>query len=92
MEATCILETTIYEKDWENQPHNKKTLEELFQETHLKWDQELTIALVRIRVASQSRLKLSPFEIVYEQPFQVSVLRTLPLNIEHESKINMYTL
>ena len=67
MEATCILETTIYEKDWENQPHNKKTLEELFQETHLKWDQACPIALLQIRVAPKSGLKLSPLEIVYSR-------------------------
>ena len=39
------------------------------QETHLKWDQALPIALLQIRVVPQSELKVSPFEMVYGRPF-----------------------
>ena len=64
----------------------KKTLAKIYQETHLKWDQAF-IALLQIRVAPRSGLKLSPFEIVYRRPFQISVLGMLPLDLEHEPKI-----
>ena len=50
----------------------------------LKWDQALPIALLQIWVAPISRLKLSPFEVVYRRLFQVSVLGTPPLGLEHE--------
>ena len=48
----------------------KKTLAKIFQETHLKWDQALFIALLQIRAVPQHRLKLSSFGIVYEVSFQ----------------------
>ena len=44
----------------------KKILAKTCQETHLKWDKAFSIALLQIKVASQSMLKLSPFEIVWE--------------------------
>lgn len=53
------------------------------QETHLRWDQVL-LALLQIRAAPQSRVKVSPFETVYGRPFQASVLETFILNIEQE--------
>ena len=68
----------------------KATLVKVCQETRLKWDQALPIALLRIRVAPESGLKLSVFEIFYGRPFQVSVLGTPPLDLEHESKIKPY--
>ena len=61
----------------------KKTLGKICREMHLKWHQALPIALLRMRVAHQSGLKLSPFEIIYGRPCQVSVLGTHPLNLEH---------
>ena len=42
------------------------------QETNLTWDKALSIALLQIRMAPKRRLKLSPFEILYGRPFQVS--------------------
>ena len=68
----------------------KKTLAKICQETHLKWDQALPIALLRIRVAPRSGLKLSPFEIVYGKPLRISVLGTPPLDLEHEARIKQY--
>lgn len=47
----------------------KKTIAKLCQETHLKWDKVLPIALLRIRVAPRSGLGLSPYETIYGRPF-----------------------
>ena len=58
----------------------------------MKWDQALSIALLWIRIAPRSGLKLSLFEIVYGVPFQVSVLGIPSLDLEHESKIKQYIL
>ena len=43
----------------------KKNIAKLCQKTHLHWDQALPIALLRGRVAPQSGIQLSPYEIVY---------------------------
>ncbi|KAF6109588.1 hypothetical protein HJG60_010848 [Phyllostomus discolor] len=56
----------------------KKTSAKVRQETHLKWDQALRIALLRIRVAPRSRLKLSPFETVYAKPLRICFRYTTP--------------
>ena len=50
----------------------KKNIAKLCQETHLHWDQALSIALLRIRVVPRSVIQLSPYEIVYRWPFQVT--------------------
>ena len=47
----------------------------------LKWDQALPIALLQIWVAPISRLKLSPFEVVYGRPCQILVLEVSPSQI-----------
>ena len=59
---------------------------------HSKVDQALTIALLQIRVAPRSVPKLVTFEIVYGRPFQVSVLGTPPLDLEHEKSSNVYNI
>ena len=51
----------------------KKNIAKLCQETHLHWDQALSIALLRIRVVPRSVIQLSPYEIVYRWPFQVTI-------------------
>ena len=43
----------------------KKNIAKLGREIHLHRDQTLHIALLRMRVAHQSRIQLSPYEIVY---------------------------
>ena len=69
----------------------KNTLAKICQEMHLKWDQALPIALLQIRVTPRSGLKLSPFEILYERPFQISVLGMPPCpDLEHGWKIKQY--
>ncbi|KAK4811134.1 hypothetical protein QYF61_019765, partial [Mycteria americana] len=40
------------------------------QETNLRWDQALPIALLRLRTKPRTKEKLSPFEILYGRPFQ----------------------
>ena len=70
----------------------KKTLEKMYfkcQETHLKWDQALHIALFWIRVAPRSRLKLNLCKIVYGRPFQICFKDTF-LELEHWSKIKQH--
>ena len=67
METTCILETSNMGKTKKINHRIKKTLAKIFQETHLKWDQACPIALLQIRVAPKSGLKLSPLEIVYSR-------------------------
>ena len=47
----------------------KKNIAKLRQEVYLHWDQTLPIVLLRIRVAPQSGIQLSPYEIVYRWPF-----------------------
>ena len=39
--------------------------------TNLTWDKALSVVLLQI-YGSQSTLKLSPFEILYDRPLQVS--------------------
>ena len=51
----------------------KKNIAKLCQETHLHWHQVLPIALLRMRVAPRSGIQLSPYEIVYGQPFQAMI-------------------
>ena len=48
----------------------KTQLSKICQETNLRWDQVLPIALLRIRTKPETREKLSPFEILYGKPFQ----------------------
>ncbi|XP_051497575.1 uncharacterized protein LOC127395146 [Apus apus] len=48
----------------------KNQLSKICQETHLRWDQVLPIALLRLRVKPRTKEKLSPFEILYGRPFQ----------------------
>ena len=43
-----------------------------------------------MRVAPGSGLKLSPFEIVYGRPLQISGLGMSPLDLEHKARINQY--
>ena len=43
----------------------KKNIAKLCQETHPHWDKAVPIVLLRMRVARQSRIQLSPYEIVY---------------------------
>lgn len=90
MKITCILETPIYREDWENEPHKKEDPGENMPGTPLKWDQALPIALPWISVALWRALKLSPFETVYRRPFQVSVLKAPPLDLEQESNTKTY--
>ena len=47
----------------------KKTLAKLYQETHEPCTNLLPIALLRVRVAPRSGLRLSPFEMTYGRPF-----------------------
>ena len=41
----------------------KRSIAKVCQETNLTWDKALPIALLQIRVAPRSRIKLSHFEI-----------------------------
>ena len=50
----------------------KRSIAKIRQETNLTWDKALPVALLQIKVAPRSRLKLSPFEILHGRPFQVS--------------------
>ncbi|KAK4810899.1 hypothetical protein QYF61_013307 [Mycteria americana] len=48
----------------------KTQLSKICQETNLRWDQALPIALLRLRTKPRTKEKLSPFEILYGRPFQ----------------------
>ncbi|KAK4810779.1 hypothetical protein QYF61_008751, partial [Mycteria americana] len=48
----------------------KSQLSKICQETNLRWDQALPIALLRLRTKPRTKEKLSPFEILYGRPFQ----------------------
>lgn len=50
----------------------------------------IPFALLRIRAAPESRLKLSPFEIVYGRPLQARVLTSLCSEINHELNVTGY--
>jgi hypothetical protein len=43
-------------------------MEKLCQETHLLWDQLLSITLLRIRSSPIKRMGLSPFKILFGHP------------------------
>ena len=90
MGTACVLETSVHGKHQENESHVRKTLAKICQETHLKWDQALPSALLRIRVAPVSWLKLSPFEIVYRNPLPISDLGTPPPDLGHGARIRPY--
>ena len=49
----------------------KRNIAKICEETNLIWDTALPVALLLVRVAPRSRLKLSPFEILYDKPFQL---------------------
>ena len=84
METTCILETPIYEEDGEKRPKNEEDPGENMPENTIQMGPCTPYYLILIRVVPRSRLKLSPFEIVYGRPFRVFVLGTLSLYLERE--------
>ena len=49
----------------------KKTTAKICQETQVSWDKVLSLALLWVRVAPRSGLKLDPFKILYGRPFGV---------------------
>ena len=67
----------------------KKNIAKLCQETHLHWHQVLPIALLRMRVAPRSGIQLSPYEIVYGQPFQ-AMTRVGAMYIDQKVKVKKY--
>ena len=67
----------------------KKNVARLCQETHLHWDQVLPIALPRIRVAPQSGIHLSLYEIVCRRPFQ-AMIGLGDRYIDQEVKVKKY--
>ena len=69
----------------------KKTLAKICKETHLKWDLALLIALLWIKVAPRSGLKLSSFEIVCGRPFQSRFWECLPPpDLDHGWEVKQY--
>ena len=50
----------------------KRNISKICQETNITWNKTIPVALPWIIVAPRSRLKLSPFKILYHRPFQVS--------------------
>ena len=52
---------------------NKNLKDKRKKETHLHWDQASSIALLRIRVAPQSGVQLSPYDIVCGLEFQAII-------------------
>lgn len=60
------------EKTTEKMNHMlRKTTAKWCQETNLKWDKVLPIALLRMTVAPRSWIQLSPYQILYGGPFYV---------------------
>ena len=50
----------------------QRGIAKICQKTNFTWDKALPVALLWIRVDPRSRLKLSPFEILYGRSLQVS--------------------
>lgn len=90
MEASLSLETLINRKNKKDEPHIKENLAKLCQETQLKWDRVLPIALLRIRVAPRSRLGLSLCGILYGRPFFAHHREFGNVTLLHESKVKHY--
>ena len=60
-EASHFLEATVYWKKAEKINHTfKKTMAQLCQETNLRWNKLLPIALLQMWVTPRSRIQLSP--------------------------------
>jgi len=50
----------------------KQQLAKIGQEANLSWDKALPLALLRIRVKPRSKEGISPFEILFGRPYQLS--------------------
>lgn len=50
----------------------KRQISKMCQETSLKWPQVLPLALLRIRVNSQTNLRVSPYELMFGGPYSVT--------------------
>lgn len=62
----------------------KQQIVRLEQEANLPWPQALPLALVRIRTKPRTKLKLSPFEILYGRPYAVQE-GTSPIQVGEET-------
>jgi len=56
----------------EKMNHWIKQLAKIGQEANLSWDKALPLALLRIRVKPRSKEGISPFEILFGRPYQLS--------------------
>lgn len=86
------MEATIYGKNRKKKnPTFKKTIGNLCQETHLKWDQVLPIALLCIQVAPKKWAPNKPYEVMYGRPFlapQDSIWESV--HLVQETKLKQY--
>lgn len=68
----------------------KRNIAKICQETNLSWDKALPVALLQISVAPRSSFKLSPFEIPYGRPLQVSAWAGVSVDVLKDLAITSY--
>lgn len=68
----------------------KKVIAKLCQETQLKWIQVLSIALLWLRITPRSRIKISPYEIVFERPFAANLSQVTEVPLHRQSAVKNY--
>lgn len=90
METSFIMETPIYRKGREDESHPEENSHQAMEETHLKWDKVLPIALLHIQLAPRSRLGLSPYKIIYGRQFLASKSKERETFLMQEVKIKQY--
>ena len=90
METSFIMETPIYRKGGEDESHPEENSHQAMEETHLKWDKVLPIALLHIRLTPRSRLGLSPYKIIYGRQFLAPKSKERETFLMQEVKNSMY--
>ena len=88
METKLILETSIFGKNWENEPYNKEDPSKNMPGNTFEMGWGILYCLAPNFGSTQKWASIEPFEMVCERPFQLSVLGIPHVDLECESKNN----
>lgn len=68
----------------------KKMIANLCQETHLRWDNVLSVAFLQVQITPRSRLISSPDNTVYKRPFLSTWGKYIKLKLEGENRVKQH--
>lgn len=68
----------------------KKMIANLCQETHLRWDNVLSVAFLQVQITPRSRLISSPDNTVYKRPFLSTWGKHIKLKLEGENRVKQH--